>query len=81
MAIKNWAISLKLDAVIWTDLKPKFLDIDGRVPTKEEAISYLRSIDVNTRTAAEEYIRKTPKQINTAYRRIFETEFNWTFNE
>jgi hypothetical protein len=78
--IKDWIISLKIDAAIWTNLPPKFNSTEGRVPTIEDAVSYLRSItDINTRTLAEEYIRKTPKQIDTDYRRRFEADFGWTY--
>lgn len=77
LTIKNWAVVLKLDAVIWTDLPAKFQDTDNRVPTLEEAIAYIHSLDINTRMTAEEYIRRTPKQVDTEYRRKFETEFGW----
>jgi len=39
---------------------------------------YFNSLDINARATAEEYIRRTPKQIDTEYRRKFETEFGWT---
>lgn len=75
--IKHWAVNLKLDAVIWTNLPSNFKD-DGNLPSKEEAISYLRSLDINKRQNAEEYIRKAPRQIDTEFRRFFEMEFGWT---
>jgi hypothetical protein len=81
LTIQNWAKLLELDAVIWTNLPPKFNDTDGQVPTIDDAVSYLRNADINTRTKAEEYISKAPKQIDTDYRRRFETEFGWTYIE
>lgn len=81
LGIKNWAISLKLDAVIWTNLRPKFKDVEGQEPALEEAISYLKSLDVNTRQTAEEYIRRAPKQIDTDFRRRFEMELGWTYQQ
>lgn len=80
LIIKNWATSLKLDAVIWTNLKPKFNE-EERAPTLAEIISYLHSIDVNKKALAEEYIRRTPKQIDTDFRRELEKEFNWSLIE
>src|SRR5450759_3605994 len=71
LIIKNWAISLKLDAVIWTTLPSKFNNLEGQVPTIDEAISYLRSVDINTWETAQEYVRRTPKQIDTEFRRRF----------
>lgn len=79
LTIQKWAANLKLDAVVWTNLPPKFNSTDNRVPKIEEAISYLNSLDINSRKNAEEYIRKTPQQIDTDYRRKFETEFGWTY--
>jgi hypothetical protein len=78
LTIQSWANNLKLDAVIWTNLPPKFQDTDNRVPTSDETIAYINSLDINARATAEEYIRRTPKQIDTEYRRKFETEFGWT---
>ncbi|NOT52547.1 MAG: hypothetical protein HOP10_14855 [Chitinophagaceae bacterium] len=75
--IKNWLISLELDAAIWTNLPPRIGE-EERVPTENEVILYLRSLDVNKTAFAEEYIRKTPMQIDTNYRRKIEKEFGWT---
>lgn len=79
LIIKEWAIKLKLDAVIWTNLPPKFNNQNNQEPSLEEAIEYLNSLDVNKRATAEEYIRKTPKQIDTSFRRRFELEFGWKY--
>ena len=79
LTIKEWANRQGLDAVIWTNLTAKFHGKDQREPNLIEAMDYLKSLDANTRSYAEEYIRKTPKQIDTDFRRKFETEFGWTF--
>lgn len=78
--IQNWAINLGLDAVIWTDIPSRFND-EFRILTVEEAVNYFKSpsLDFNIRKNAEEYIRKAPKQIDTDFRRRFETEFGWSF--
>ena len=81
LIIQEWAKSLKLDAVIWTSLPSKFRETDNQEPTLEEAVLYLNSLDINRRTLAEEYIRRTPRQIDTEYRRKFESTFGWTFTE
>ncbi|MNK11846.1 hypothetical protein D3C87_298950 [compost metagenome] len=72
-----WLQDVGLDAVIWTDLPPKFNEINGQKPSKEEAIAYLRNLEGNARDAAEEYIRRAPAQIMTDYRRAFENELGW----
>ncbi len=81
LIIQNWVKRLELDAAIWTNLPPKYNNTDGQVLTIDEAVSYLRDSDINTRITAEEYIRKAPKQIDTDYRRRFEAEFGWTFKQ
>ncbi len=76
--IKQWAENLKIDAVIWTALGAKFKGVDKRAPTIDEAVEYLRTLPVKERQNAEEYIRRTPTQIDTLFRQRFEKEFNWT---
>ena len=67
--IGRWASSLGLDAVVWTNLPPKFNGEKGRIPTVEEVISFLKIQSSNTKGRAEEYIRRMPRQIDTVYRR------------
>lgn len=77
--IKEWAIQKNLEAVIWTALPPKFDKIEGKVPTVEEILSFLKlkNLPYEKRKFAEEYIRKAPLQIDTDYRRKIDNEFNW----
>ncbi len=74
--VGRWASSIGLDAVVWTNLPPKFRQ-EERVPTVEEVISFLK-IRSDTKGHAEEYIRRTPRQIDTEYRRRIEAELDWT---
>jgi hypothetical protein len=75
--LSNWAENKGADAVIWTALPPKFQDVDNRVPTIEEVITYLHSLDLEKKKIAEEYIRNAPKQIETRYRKQMEMHFGW----
>jgi hypothetical protein len=75
--IRRWASYIGLDAVVWTNLPPKFQN-EARVPTVEEVIAFLQTRPPETKKRAEEYIRKTPRQIDTEYRRRIEVELNWT---
>jgi len=80
--IGQWAIQKGLDVVVWTALGANF-GPDGaeRVPTKAEALGYLR--DVKTKgisAAAEEYVRRTPVEINTSFRKDIETAFGWPYD-
>lgn len=54
LIIKEWAIKLDLDAVIWTNLPPKFNNTNNQEPSIEEAIEYLNALDIHKRTTAEE---------------------------
>lgn len=78
--IRDWAKALKLDAVIWTALEFKF-DNKEIAPTADQAVNYLKGLEIQKKGHAEEYIRRTPKQIDTDYRQRFEKEFNWTYIE
>ena len=75
--IGRWASNIGIDAIVWTNLSPRFQNED-RVPSVEEVISFLQTRPPETKKRAEEYIRKTPRQIDTEYRRQIEVELNWT---
>lgn len=72
-----WAKNKGADSVIWTALLPKFQNDDGRVPSVDEALVYLRSLGKDYQPGAEEYVRKTPAQIRTPYRCEFERRLGW----
>jgi hypothetical protein len=75
--IVEWASRLNLDAVIWTKLKPRLLK-EERTPTADEIIKYVNEkLSHEQRAVAETYVRKTPRQIDTPYRRRMEQEFGW----
>lgn len=76
--ISAWAPEMDLEAAVWTNLPPKFGGIDGRVPTENEVVAYLRALQGETRAAAEQYLRRAPRQIATAYRRAIERALGWT---
>jgi hypothetical protein len=48
------------------------------MPTIDDALKSLRELPNEKRRNAEEYIRRAPTQIDTAYRRRIETELRWT---
>jgi hypothetical protein len=77
-AISAWARERNLDGVVWTALGPRFAGMDGRIPTSNEAVAYLRALAGEVKPKAEEYVRKTPRQIRTPYRQVLENELGWT---
>jgi hypothetical protein len=66
-----------IDAVVWTALPAKFAGASGRVPTAEEAVAWLDSLQGEARAKAEDYIRRTPAHIATRYRRLIEQRLGW----
>ncbi len=79
--LETWAASCGVEAVIWTGLPPKFKDKMRRTPTIEQVLEHLNSLPCAERDCAERYIRNTPRQIDTPYRRKIETNLGWTHND
>jgi len=77
--IAAWAVTKGLEGVVWTALGPKFNKKNGRIPTADEVVTYLRRlVEDRTSTCAEEYIRRTPPQVRTPYRTAIEENLGWT---
>jgi len=76
--IGEWAKGLAIDAVVWTCLPPKSDRGERDKPGEDEVISRLKKLGYVNGKAAECYIRMTPRQIDTAYRRRIERELGWT---
>lgn len=75
--VADWATQKELDAVIWTALGPKFSG-GNDTPTADQVVAYLRDLVGPTRECAEEYVRRAPAQIMTAYRTAIEAQLGWT---
>jgi hypothetical protein len=75
--ISAWVASLSLDAAVWTALPPAF-GKEERRPSIEEALGHLRALSHEQRRNAERYVRMTPRQVDTPYRRRFEAELGWS---
>ena len=74
--LPQWANAHGFDAVVWTALSAKFGN--GGAPTADQVVGYLRALSGAARDAAEAYVRRAPKQIDTSYRRKIEAELGWT---
>lgn len=75
--IAAWSMEKGFEGVVWTALPPRFHDADGRIPSAEEVVSFLKSLEQEQQERAEEYVRKAPRQIDTKYRCIIEKELGW----
>ncbi|MBG6172544.1 hypothetical protein IWQ55_000430 [Labrenzia sp. EL_208] len=74
-----WAKKHGFEGVVWTGLPPKspVTDQNNDYPSIEEVISHLSGLKGHSAFKAEEYVRKAPNQIATAYRTRIVEEFGW----
>lgn len=75
--IAKWATEKRLDGVIWTNLKYGFKSSRDKAPELTEVIEHLQSLSGEVQSVAEEYVRKTPAQVQTEFRSEFENLFGW----
>lgn len=75
--LPQWAEDRGLDAVIWTALGPTF-EKEEKSPSVAKVIQYLRARVGTERDHAKEYIERTPRQIDTDYRRQIEAALGWS---
>lgn len=77
--IGDWARERGLAGVVWTKLPAQF-HRKIRVPSESEVVDYLRGLRGDAAQRAEEYVRRTPRQIATPYRRAIETALHWLYD-
>lgn len=77
-SLDRWVEEKSALAVLWTALPPKLGGKQVETVSLDEALSYLSSLTGRPRIAAEEYVRRTPVQIATRYRKRIEEQLGWT---
>jgi hypothetical protein len=77
--LSEWATSHGVEGVVWTALPSKFANAEKHTPTIEQALEHLVGLTGTARDTAERYIRCTPRQIDTPYRRRIEAALQWTY--
>jgi aminoglycoside phosphotransferase (APT) family kinase protein len=75
--IAKWALTKRLDGVVWTSLETGVKGKRGTLPSIVEILDHLHKLPHAQGQLAEEYIRKAPPQIDTEYRRRVAKEFGW----
>lgn len=75
--MKDWIETTDFDAVIWTNLPEKWILDDETKINPDYRIEYLQNLKGHQSALAEEYIRNTPKQIDTTYRKLIRKVLGW----
>ena len=71
-----WRAQHGFDAVVWTDLASNFEDIWRGPLDRDDVVAYLQTRKEHA-FAAEEYVRRAPRQTRTRIRRFLEDELGW----
>jgi hypothetical protein len=75
--LADWVREHRLDAIVWTALGFSSKGHVGR-RSADEVVQYLKTLPDEARSTAETYVRRAPRQIDTAYRRRIEADLGWT---
>ncbi|SFG46549.1 hypothetical protein SAMN05443635_1201 [Roseobacter denitrificans OCh 114] len=77
--VEAWANKLGFAGVVWTGLPSKspITEQNNDHPSIEDVISHLVGLSGHSAARAEEYVRRAPDQIATAYRTRIVEEFGW----
>lgn len=79
--IAAWAAAAGLRGAVWTDLPCGFRDKRKTMPSMDEVIAYLSSLDGPARDGAEEYVRRAPAQVATRYRQQIVEALGWSYRQ
>jgi hypothetical protein len=75
--IRDWLVAGALDAVVWTALPGRGPDGSEGFPDLATLLEYLQSLSGETRSRAEQYVRRTPRVVRTPNRAHFERLLGW----
>jgi hypothetical protein len=75
-SIGKWAEAAGLAGVVWTALQPRFAGRSVQ-PSIDQVVAHLANLDAEAKRLAEEYVRRAPPQIKTAYRERIERDLGW----
>jgi hypothetical protein len=76
LSLPEWATARGVTDVVWTALPPKLPATKGSPASR--VVRHLAALRGQQRITAEDYVRRTPRQIDTSYRRLIEAALQWT---
>ncbi len=76
--ISVWAKNLHIDAVVWTNFKFGFIETRDTMPEYAQILEHVEQLSHEERRVVEEYVRRTPVQIDTEFRRNLQRDLGWT---
>lgn len=76
-AVVAWAKARDLEGVVWTNLGCGFKTDPGVMPSGKQIVAHLSALEGAERAAAEEYVRQTPHQVSTSFRKLIAAELGW----
>ena len=76
-SIGRWCIEKEVDAIVWIALPPKFDQVEGRIPSLDQALAYLNNITDEAREHTKKIIERAPNKISTPYRDAIANKFGW----
>jgi hypothetical protein len=71
-SILEWAVRLRIDAVVWTDTPSNFKERIGRPFSVEAALQHILGLDAETKAKVAEYVWRSPSFVDTPLRRALE---------
>lgn len=75
--IAAWGAAQELDGVVWTNLQYGFRASRGTMPSCDEVLSHLCSLEGAALDSARDYVRNAPVEVETAYRRQIAEQLGW----
>lgn len=76
--IEAWALAHDFSGVVWTNLPCGFRRSRSVMPSGEEVLAHLRSLEGEACETARAYVERAPREIDTAYRRLIEASLGWS---
>lgn len=71
--LRQWNEDKNFDVIIWSDFSPNFYNRLNQQFTETNVISFIANLPDEEKRSAIEYIRNTPAQITTRFRKSIET--------